>query len=175
MNKKMTNTSFFHRAVFTAALSITLAACSSIDTRIVIKSKPETIWNILTNTPRYGEWNPFLKEVKGNIKKDETIDITIQGVGKEGLDHFSSTILEVDSLHLIQWRGRFGIPFLFDGTHNFQITVLSDSTVQFHHFETFRGIFVPFVGLDPYKQGFEKMNAALKARAETAQNSLDSN
>ena len=34
-----------------------------IKTEIIINSKPEKVWNILTNFEKYPEWNPFIKSI----------------------------------------------------------------------------------------------------------------
>ena len=59
---------------------------------------------------------------------------------------------------------------VFDGRHSFRIVRRSATSVAFEQSETFCGMLTclfPFLfKLDGARQGFEAMNAALKARAE---------
>ncbi len=89
----------------------------------------------------------------------------MQPVGKSS-QSFSPTILEVRDGQQFTWRGRLFLPFLFDGTHHFILEPVGTDRSRFVQYEEFKGIFVPFVGYEPYRQGWAKMNAALKQRAE---------
>ena len=44
-----------------------------IKTEIIINSKPEKVWDILTNFEKHPEWNPFIKFISGNKKVDDKI------------------------------------------------------------------------------------------------------
>ena len=61
------------------------------------------------------------------------------------------------------WRGRLLVPGLFDGRHRFAIVRLDADHVRLTQDEDFSGI---FVGFDPYRSGWEKMNEAIKRRSE---------
>jgi hypothetical protein len=66
----------------------------------------------------------------------------------------------------ITWRGRLGVPGLFDGTHHLKVEASDPAHTRFVQEEDFSGLLVPFAGLDPYRLGWEKMNRALKDRCE---------
>jgi hypothetical protein len=59
------------------------------------------------------------------------------------------------------------VPGLFDGTHHLVVERLEAGRSRFTHEERFSGLLVPFVGLEPYRAGWLRMNEALKIRAET--------
>jgi len=119
----------------------------------------------LTDVEAYPEWNPFFVEAKGDLAVDNSLDVTMQPVGKDK-QSFSPKVLEIDHGRRLVWRGRLLIPWLFDGTHSFTIERVGTGSVKFTQYEDFEGVFVPFVGFEPYHQGWELMNAALKKRAE---------
>lgn len=83
---------------------------------------------------------------------------------------FKPTVLVADPEREFRWRGKLMLPGLFDGEHRFQLEPMAANRVQFIHSEQFSGLLVPLLAksLDTnVRQGFETMNQALKARAET--------
>jgi hypothetical protein len=89
----------------------------------------------------------------------------MQPVGK-GAQSFSPHVLELQAGRRVVWRGRLLMPGLFDGRHVFTIERRGASGSRFTQEESFGGILVPFVGFEPYRVGWERMNRALKSRAE---------
>jgi len=146
-------------------LAAWLGACSTMRSEVTINAPAEQVWDVLTDVDAYPEWNPFFVKAKGKLVVGNALDLTMQPVGKSA-QSFSPKVLEVEHMRKLVWRGRLGVPGLFDGTHQFTIERVGDNAVKFTQHEDFSGIFVPFVGFEPYRQGWEKMNAALKQRAE---------
>lgn len=114
------------------------------------------------------EWNPFFTEAVGQPVKDATLEVSMQPVGK-GPQSFSPKVLEVTPNRRLVWRGRLIMPGVFDGTHYFTIEPRCDGSVRFVQVEEFGGMLVPFASFGPYRQGWIKMNEALKRRAEREQ------
>jgi len=71
----------------------------------------------------------------------------------------------------VRWRGSLPIPGLFTGEHYFRLEPQAGGSTRFVHGENFSGLLLPVLGgiLAATQQGFEAMNAALKARAEASQ------
>ena len=64
-----------------------------------------------------------------------------------------------------------GVAGLFDGEHGFRVVPEDVGRCRFEQFETFTGLLVaPILWMvgDATRQGFEAMNRALKARAESS-------
>ena len=157
--------SVWARGVLAILLAACLGACSSMRSEVTINAPAERVWAVLADMKAYPEWNPFFVKAKGNLVVGEDLDLTMLPVGKSAQD-FSPTVVEVSRPTKLVWRGRLGVRGLFDGTHSFVIEPVNERSVKFSQHEDFSGIFVPFVGFEPYHQGWEKMNAALKQRAE---------
>jgi len=130
-----------------------------------IRATPEQVWSVLVDFAAYPEWNPFFVEVAGQLAVGEKLEIRMVPVGKKA-QSFAPRVLEVEPDEELVWRGRVGVPWLFDGRHSFTIERVDQDTVVFRQHERFAGLFVPFVGLGPYRAGWERMDRALVERVE---------
>jgi hypothetical protein len=133
---------------------------------VEINAPPARVWQILQDLDGYQSWNPFFVQAKGKLTPGKNVDLVLKPVGKSP-QGFSPKVLEVESERHICWRGRLFIPLLFDGTHHLRIQVIDAKRVRFVQEEDFTGIFVPFVGFEPYRKGWQQMNVALKQKAES--------
>lgn len=138
-----------------------------IYTDIIIRSSIERVWRILVNKRFYPSWNPFIKEVSGKFSEGESIEITLSPPGMSD-KRFKPIIERYQPYERIEWLGRFGLPFIFDGRHSIELQDLGRGRVKLIHREKFSGVLVPFLFgvLRKTKIGFRRMNLALKKRAE---------
>lgn len=137
-------------------------------TEIEINAAPEKVWKILMDFPSYGEWNPFVTSIVGEQKVGEKLEVELTQPGSKPMT-MKPTVRNVAPNSEFRWLGHTGIPRIFDGEHIFQIEPMEESRVRFIQREKFRGILVPFLKKmleTTTKEGFKKMNRALKERAE---------
>lgn len=67
-----------------------------INTEVLIKATPQTVWDILTSFEKYPAWNPFIKSLKGEAKVGNEVTVTIaQTKTKETV--FKPKILTMDT------------------------------------------------------------------------------
>jgi hypothetical protein len=69
----------------------------------------------------------------------------------------------------MRWRATFIARRLFSGEHGFRVDATSDERVRFTQDETFTGLLVPIYArmrLNATREGFDKVNEALRERAE---------
>jgi len=134
---------------------------------IQINASSSVVWDILTDFEKFGEWNPFIKEISGTLKEESELRIFIEPPNSKGME-FKPTLKKVETEKKIQWLGKIWIPKLFDGEHSWTINQIDDNIVLFIQKERFTGIFIPFFSklLKNTKSGFEMMNQNLKQRAE---------
>jgi len=139
----------------------------TIETRIVIDAAPVKVWEVLTATETYPEWNPFVRELRGELVTGSRIFVRIQPPGGSGMT-FRPTVLVAEPGRELRWLGRAGIPGLFDGEHSFRLAAQPEGRTLFTHAESFRGILVPFMAgsLDATRAGFEAFNRALRDRVQ---------
>ena len=138
-------------------------AQKEIKTSIQINATPDVIWSILTDFERYNDWNPFLKNIQGDVQVGNRIKVEAGGM------KFKPKILVFDENKELRWIGKFLFKGLFDGEHRFLIEDNGNGTSTFQHEESFKGVLVGLFAkkLDTdTKEGFEAMNQQLKLLAE---------
>jgi hypothetical protein len=78
-------------------------------------------------------------------------------------------VLQFAQEQRFEWLGHLLFPGLFDGKHSFELIAHGDGTTTLVQSEAFRGILVPFLKKmlnGPTTEGFNRMNEAVKQRAE---------
>lgn len=132
---------------------------------IDIPASPATVWQVLTRTDRYHEWNPFMIGLSGRLAVGERLTVTIRP-GRRTMT-FRPTVLAVEDGTLIRWRGTAGVSGIFDGEHELRLEPGPDGGTRFVQREAFSGLAVPVMRrvLDDTEAGFAAMNAALRDRA----------
>ena len=139
-----------------------------INTEIEINAPSETVWNLLTDTSKFPEWNPFIRRLRGELKAGQKLVVFIQPSGARGME-FNPVVLKVEPNRELRWLGRLVFPGLFDGEHIFQIEPLSNGGVRFRQREIFSGVLVPLLKSSleiDTRRGFNEMNQKLKELAE---------
>ncbi|NEA65618.1 SRPBCC domain-containing protein [Streptomyces sp. SID12488] len=140
-----------------------------ISSAVHIRDTVDRVWAVLTDFERFHEWNPFLVEATGEAVPGArlTLRFRLPDSGREMV--FRPTVLDSEPGRLLRWRGRFGVPGVFDGVHSFELTPLDGGT-QVVQTERFSGLLVPFSGsvITPSEQGFQHLTDALKARVESS-------
>jgi hypothetical protein len=138
---------------------------TDIHTSIDIDASPEAVWAILTDTATYPEWNPHLVRAEGGLAAGERLPLTVRQSGREST--LTVRVTEYDEPRRLAWVGRFVAPFLFEGTHAFELEPLDGGDrTRLHNTEASRGLLVPLVVRSDAREAYEAMNAALKRRVE---------
>jgi len=139
-----------------------------IRAEIEINASAEQVWHILTDFAAFPQWNPFIRQISGELKVGGKLDVYLQPSGQRGL-RFHPTVLAVTPSQELRWLGRvWRIPKLFDGEHSLTIERLNANRVRFVQQEVFSGILLSLLGstLDATERSFREMNEALKTLAE---------
>jgi len=140
-----------------------------LHTEIVIGAPANVVWEILADFAAFPTWNPFVRRIVGSLQTGARLEVELAPPGGRAIT-IRPTLREVQPGRTLRWLGQLGLPGLFDGEHSFVIEPAGEGHVRFIQSERFSGVLVPllmpFVG-DSTRRGFEAMNEALKARAET--------
>lgn len=139
-----------------------------LHTEIDIDADPERIWAVLTDFPAYAAWNPCIPKAAGEARAGSRLEVKIAWPGlKPG--PYVLQVLDVKPARELRWLGHLGRPGLMDGDHRFLIEPIGSDRSRLTQRERFSGWLVPLMA--PWLRrnvlvGFERMNAALKARVE---------
>ena len=138
-----------------------------INTTINTDADRREVWEVLTNFPAYGEWNPFMDRIEGTPSVGNKLRVHIKPPNGRGLT-FKPKVLVATPEHELRWLGRLWPGGLFDGEHFWVLTANADASTRVTHGEEFSGIFVAatkgtFRNTDA---GFAAFNDALKKRIE---------
>jgi hypothetical protein len=139
-----------------------------LHSEIEIQASPERVWEVLTNLAAYRDWNPFIVHAAGRPVVGDRLELRMRLPGRRPTT-FRPVVLAADPARQLRWLGRLLVPGLFDGEHAFTIEPLGPGRVRLTQRERFRGLLArPILALiaGPTEQGFDRMNQALKARAE---------
>ena len=139
-----------------------------IRTEIEIDAPVNKVWSILTDFKRHAEWNPFIREIAGELREGAQLQINLGPPGKRAM-RFKPIVQMVEPQKAFRWLGHLFFSGLFDGEHIFELETAGKNATRFIQREKFNGILVGFFrkSLDTdIKNGFIAMNEALKKEAE---------
>ena len=141
---------------------------STIERSIEINASPTTVWSVLTDTDAYPDWNPFMTRLAGDFTVGATLEVRVEPPNARPMT-FKPTVLAMEPERELRWLGKFILPGLVDGEHTLRIEPLAEGRSRFIQTERFSGLLVrPLRSmLGKTELGFEQMNVALKARAES--------
>lgn len=137
-----------------------------IRTEIEIDAPPTVVWDVLTDLPAYGEWNPHITAAGGEVREGESVDLRVQPSGSRARD-LTATVTAADPPRKLQWTGTVLSPWLFEGEHTFELEALGDDRTRLVNAERLSGALVPFVTSAETRLDYDAMNRALARRAET--------
>lgn len=165
----LTTTAAIAGTAFVAAVGIGQITGPSITTEIEIDAPASAVWAELADTEAYGDWNPFVRRISGDLEVGNHPEVTVGADGNTPMD-FTPEVLVAEENAELRWVGRLGFQGIFDGEHYFILEETDRGTTIFRHGETFTGLLgYPLIALirEDTHNGFLAMNEALKARVES--------
>jgi hypothetical protein len=142
-------------------------------TQVDIDATAERVWQVLTDFGAYPQWNPFMTQVSGTPTQGERLTIRMRPEGGRAMT-FRPTVREAVAQRRLRWLGHLLVPGIFDGEHCFTIEPRDEGGVRLVQQEDFRGVLVPLLSRSLDRRtlpAFERMNQAIKQRAERAHDS----
>ncbi|HTS97738.1 MAG TPA: SRPBCC domain-containing protein [Streptosporangiaceae bacterium] len=132
---------------------------------IQIDAPPMTVWSILTDLGRYGEWNPLFPAASGQVAPGNRITLKSVRPGNGRAMTVRPRIVAAEPGAELSWCS--SLPGIIGGEHSYTLTPAGSGT-RLVQSESFRGLLVPFAGkaVAGAEAGFQRVNAALKQRAE---------
>jgi hypothetical protein len=140
-----------------------------ISTEITIQATKADVWNVLTDFRSYPRWNPFIQEIKGDLKVGSKLELKIL-TPKRRIRKYNPVVTLVLPNSELRWHGKAFIPGILDGERIFRLSNEAETLVRFEHKEIFGGIGALVGSKFLVKDIFEsenKMNQALKMEVES--------
>ena len=142
-----------------------------------IDAELDTVWEVMTDTDRYGEWNPFVQrvEVDGPPTVGTPIRLHVEfSGGKQVVSPERITVVEPPYDDGGTRRATLayvyeGLPArlgLVRGTRWQRLSQAPGGPTRYETVEEFRGPLVPLAGPSRVEEGFGRHARALKERAE---------
>ena len=139
-----------------------------IRTEIRIHASAAQVWKQLTDFGNYPRWNPFIRRVEGEARTGGRLRVHLEP--ETGISiSCRPEVVRCELERELCWRGRFLFSGLLDRRHSFTIEPLDSDWVRFVQHDTFSGFLSLLIGEwleGQIRPGFERMNRALKIRAE---------
>src|SRR5690606_24640586 len=140
-----------------------------VDTTVYIDAPAEVVWQVLTDLPRYGEWNPFVTECASSLTPGAPIDMLVDLGGPK-----PKRQREYMRTHTPGREFSYAMkPVPLGALHSRRshtVTAVSDRRTRYEsHFEL-GGWLHPVVAAalgGQLRRGFEGMTAAVQRQAET--------
>ena len=137
----------------------------TVETEVTINANPQTVWAVLDDLPRYGEWNPIIPHLAGRTTLGQVVvgELVIPNLPTPPL---TPTINRVVAVREFRWIT--DVPGEFSAEHIFELHPTSDGTHLIHR-EVFGGPAAEHMAdairtlIKPAYEGFDQ---AIKARAE---------
>ena len=136
-------------------------------TEVEIAAAPPQVWQVLTDLRAYGEWNPFMVEILGELSVGARLAVTCS-LPYGRLLRIQPKVLAVRSEHELRWVSRLWLGGLFDAEHFVLLRATPDGHTRFVNGQNVTGILVQYMGrrLTHVARGLVGMNEALRRRCE---------
>ena len=128
-----------------------------------INASPERIWEILTDTTGYPEWDESMEKIEGKMELGEKVTFFT----KVSSQAFPVKVTVFEPGNKLVLTG--GMPLgLFKSERTHTITAMSDGKTKFHTQENFSGLLLPLFekNIPDLTENFQGFVAALKKQAE---------
>ena len=149
--------------VVTILIILLVIGKKSVRSEINIQAPIETVWNVVTNTSEYAEWNSVMLLLDGNLKEGNTVKYQFKQ--EEGKSYeIPSNVKKIEPKKLLnQFGGTRGI-LTFD--HKYIFEKDGENTRLIIH-EEYRGIMVPFWNATPVQKAYDRLCSDIKKKSES--------
>ena len=140
---------------------MTITAITQID------ATPDQVWQVLTDTAAYPDWNPFVRRLDGALETGQRITVDLQPDPAKKAQTLKPRIVEVQPGRSFTWLGHVGVAGLLDGRHSSTVEPNGDGARLEQH-EVLSGVLTPLFRSMLTTQtpaAFQASNDALADRA----------
>ena len=135
----------------------------SVHHEIGINASPEKVWSILIDTDNYELWNPVMKLLEGEVKEGQRVKYRFTQ-DAENTSEIPSKVKKLIPNKLLNQGG--GLPMFLTFDHKYILEPSANGTLLTIH-EDYSGIGVNFWNPTPVEAAYQRLNEAIKKRAES--------
>ena len=137
-----------------------------VRSEVWIDAPVETVWEVLTDTASYPDWNPLVRRFDGPLEVGAVVRATFEPFPGRRLRN-KVAVTAVSPPHRVAWAGRMGADRLLRGEHVYELGS-HDGGTQLANFEVFDGWLLPVARLvlERTRAGYDRNSEAIKVRAE---------
>ena len=135
-------------------------------TSATVLASPERVWAVLADGAAYGDWNPEIVAVEGELASGARITARVR-LGDGAVRAVAQRVVAFDPPHRMEWLG--GLPFgLFVGRRTLTLTPLANG-VEFRMHLRMSGPMARMIlkSIGDRQPEIDRFAAALKRRAES--------
>lgn len=141
---------------------LALTGRKSVHAEIILKAKPQKVWNVLMNKGAYVEWNKVLVPVKGDLVVGSTVEYMFyQDENTKSV--IPSKVKGIVKNKLLNQGG--GMTGVLTYNHKYILEEVAEGTKAIIH-EDYRGIGVHFWNPAPVEKAYKRLCLQLKQRVE---------
>jgi hypothetical protein len=138
-------------------------------TEFDVDASDEQVWAVLVDFERWGEWNPSVPSISGDVREGSTVSLTLVMPGRPKMN-VKAVLQEVTPGRRLTWRGHLAADRIFTGYRELVIEPLAANKVRVTHVEDLQGwiapVFEKLMG-GAVQAHHDAFNEALKRRAES--------
>lgn len=150
--------------LLTALLVLFIIGNKSVHHEITVNAPPAKVWQVITDTESYSEWNPVMLSADATPSLGAKVTYKYRQEPGKVYD-IPATVKAMEAEKLLNQAG--GMPGFLTYNHRYELVHLNngESTKVIIH-EDYRGIGVPFWNPDAVGASYGRLKEAIKARAE---------
>lgn len=139
-----------------------------IQNTVRIDAPPTMVWAVLTSFDERPEWDPYYREVRGELAVGARLTVRASLNDTSGLITSHPRIVVLAPGERLVWTNRFFMPGLLDSQNEFRLTSSMADVTELQQTERFSGLFVTLSkgALDDVEVRLRQWVAAIKRRAE---------
>ena len=149
--------------VIAAIIILYFTGKKSVHHEIMIQAKPEKVWQVITTTDQYNEWNPTMLVLEGKLEEGNKVKYRFTQ-DENNQSEIPATVKKIVPHQLLNQYG--GIPLILSYDHTYSLQEENGVTKVIIH-EDYRGIGVNFWNPKPVQDAYARLNQALKKRVES--------
>ncbi len=113
---------------------------------LLIDLPVEPVWDVLSDTGKYGEWNSFSPEAQTDFKVGSPIHVLLD-MGSGKMKRISLTVHAYDPPRFVSWGTVFGAGWIFRGVREQHLEPVGEASCRYCCIERMTGLLAPLIML----------------------------